>query len=395
MDGHEPARSTVAIGDGETVNVSLGLPRSTGTLFVDMPRDGVATITSAEIGQKTISGPGSLNLPTGSYHVIAGSPGLPNASGDVTVGRAETAHWMPWSSGYLDVRSVPPGATVSVDGQDTGTSPVVVPMEPGEVHHVELRLSGYQTISADLIEEAGTKAVFSRTLKAVEDAAAPPAVAAAQPKIGVPVPRAPIEIDGDFARWSTVPALLGGSGHSGDIFLDKVYVAMDQDEEHFFFRIDIADPKAASLFHSSNFDTLHPSSYGIDLMNGSKAVRLHVYYCDTLTLMKGGGRSPAGTVPSRWIVDMDVQDNGTWTVAEDVGARFVMKGSFLEASFPMKTIRHALALPVSGGSCRVDARTGYVDSGFGNGAQDWNRYATPWQLEAGSGETTASTTISF
>jgi hypothetical protein len=166
MPGHDSANITVSISDGETANASLALPRSMGTLAFEMPREAAATIRGAEIGQKSVAGTGMEQLPTGDYDVQASCPGLPQISGKVTVNRSETTRWLPWSKGYLDVSSNPSGATVFVDGVRQGVSPLVVELEPGIVHRVEMRLLGYQTYDVDISENAGTKTALSRKLAA-------------------------------------------------------------------------------------------------------------------------------------------------------------------------------------------------------------------------------------
>jgi hypothetical protein len=166
MDGREGAKTTVTISDGETTNASLSLPRSMGTLAVEMPKDAVAAIRSAEVGRKEIAGPGTSELPTGDYDFEASSPGLPSVTGKVTVNRSESTHWLPWPKGYLDVQSDPAGATIVVDGVERGLAPQVIEVEPGALHRVELRKQNYQTYSADFSEDAGSKTLFARTLTA-------------------------------------------------------------------------------------------------------------------------------------------------------------------------------------------------------------------------------------
>jgi hypothetical protein len=164
MEGRESSKTTVTISDGETVSASLTLPLSEGTLIVEMPRDAVATIQGAVGSPQTVNGPGSIQLATGDYKVQASSFGLPDVSGKVTISRGQNAHWLPWAKGYLQVQTDPPGATLSVDGKDVGKAPMIVELEPGAVHHLDLRLPGYQAYSADLSEDAGTKTLLARTL---------------------------------------------------------------------------------------------------------------------------------------------------------------------------------------------------------------------------------------
>jgi hypothetical protein len=163
-DGRETAKTTVTISDGETTNASLILPRSMGTLSVEMPNDGAAVIRSNEIGKKDVTGHGTAELPTGDYDIEASCPGLPAVAGKVTINRGESTRWLPWPKGYLDVQSDPTGATIVVDGVEKGVAPQVVEVEPGLLHRVELKKQDYDTYRADISEDAGNKTLFSKTL---------------------------------------------------------------------------------------------------------------------------------------------------------------------------------------------------------------------------------------
>src|SRR5208337_2229515 len=145
LEGHEAARATLMIVDGDTTNASLSLPRSTGTLALVVPKDAVVEAKSAEIGQKELTGAGGTELPTGDYEVQASCPGLPAVSTRVTITRGFSAQLLPWTKGYLDVQAVPAGALIVVDGVERGVAPLVVETEPGPLHKVELKLPKYET----------------------------------------------------------------------------------------------------------------------------------------------------------------------------------------------------------------------------------------------------------
>jgi hypothetical protein len=116
LDGHEEAQETVTIPDGETASASLKLPRSVGRLTLRTPADVQVTVSNEEIGKKLITGPASLDLPTGDYQVSAAKEGLESVSGKVTVVRNAGVRWAPWTSrlAILDALS---GSTVKVDGE--------------------------------------------------------------------------------------------------------------------------------------------------------------------------------------------------------------------------------------------------------------------------------------
>jgi hypothetical protein len=166
-DGHEEARASVTIVDGDTVDAPLTLTRSTGTLAMVMPKDALAAVRSTEVGQKDITGPGAAVLPTGDYDVEASCPGLPAFAARVTVRRDEKTNLLPWPKAYLDVKAEPVDATILVDGVERGAAPLVVEVEPGTLHRVELKKDKYVAYRADVTEDAGSKSVFSGRLTPV------------------------------------------------------------------------------------------------------------------------------------------------------------------------------------------------------------------------------------
>ena len=164
LAGHEDVNATVTISDGESTDTPLSLARSTGTLALAVPRDAVVTVSSAEIGKKDLNGPGAAALPTGDYDVQAASPGLPAAAGKVSITRNAATPYLPWPKGYLDVQTAAAGATIVVDGVDRGVAPLVVDVDPGTPHHVELKREKYQTYTTDISAAAGDKAQLAPTL---------------------------------------------------------------------------------------------------------------------------------------------------------------------------------------------------------------------------------------
>jgi hypothetical protein len=163
-DGREEAGTSVTITDGETTETTLALARSKGKLAVQMPDDAVVKIRSSEIGEKTISGPGAEEFPTGQYQVVADCPGLESVPGRITIQRSETSRWIPWQKGYLAIESTPAGATIYVDQEKRGAAPLVVEVEPGTLHRVELKKEKYQAYRADLTASVGNKTRFSAEL---------------------------------------------------------------------------------------------------------------------------------------------------------------------------------------------------------------------------------------
>jgi len=84
---------------------------------------------------------------------------------------AQAALWQKWatkqaaSGSKLVINSKPPGASILIDGTDSGqTSPAVIPVKPGK-HHVRLELEGFEPAEGDLTVGDHKPAVFNPALK--------------------------------------------------------------------------------------------------------------------------------------------------------------------------------------------------------------------------------------
>lgn len=112
----------------------------------------------------------------------------------------------------LDVRSTPPGATVTVDGQRRGTTPLVLSdLAPG-AHKILLSFEGYLDNASEVTTKAGDTERIERNLTRAPAQGAAPAVAA--PKGGSKLPW----IIGGVAAvgGGAAIALSGGGGGGGE-----------------------------------------------------------------------------------------------------------------------------------------------------------------------------------
>jgi hypothetical protein len=190
LAGHEDASTSVTITDGDSTDAPLSLARSTGTLALTVPKDAVVSVSSAEIGKKDFSGPGAATLPTGQYDVQASCPGIPAVSGKVTVGRNAATPYLPWPKGYLDVQAVPAGATIVVDGVERGVAPLVVDVQPGTRHHLELKHDKYETFAADVSVAVGDKTPLAPVLVGLPGAV----------RVETSIPGADVSLEGQWGR---------------------------------------------------------------------------------------------------------------------------------------------------------------------------------------------------
>jgi len=65
----------------------------------------------------------------------------------------------------IEIRTVPPGASITIDGTWTGTSDVTIPVPPG-AHQVQIQRSGYRPYSQEVITTEGQTAKVTATLTA-------------------------------------------------------------------------------------------------------------------------------------------------------------------------------------------------------------------------------------
>jgi hypothetical protein len=163
-DGREDVVTSVTIVDGQSADQALTLVRSAGTLSVKAPADAVITVRSAELGEKGLTGTGTLSLPTGEYEVVATDAGLPTVPTKLTISRNQTSPWQPWTKAYLAIQPATADVEVQVDGRDRGAAPQLVEVEPVALHRLELKKEHYQVYRADLSVTAGDKAVFAPEL---------------------------------------------------------------------------------------------------------------------------------------------------------------------------------------------------------------------------------------
>jgi eukaryotic-like serine/threonine-protein kinase len=80
------------------------------------------------------------------------------------------------SLGKLDVRTVPPGATVFVDGEHKGTTPILIANILAGAHDVRLEKPGHQTVVVSVIVGGGAVDRVDESLPVVDDDRPVPAI---------------------------------------------------------------------------------------------------------------------------------------------------------------------------------------------------------------------------
>jgi len=157
---------------GKTTPTEIQLPRGRHSVSVRMEGFQPATLNLRVKGGEELEYSPALTVAIPNIGIPV--PGMPDLSKlkDLSKEAAEGKFWQQWAAKQgslagpkLVINSSPPGATILVDGEDTGkTSPAVLPVKPG-TYHVRLALEDYQPMEKDLTVTTTKPASWNPTLK--------------------------------------------------------------------------------------------------------------------------------------------------------------------------------------------------------------------------------------
>ena len=152
--------------------------------------------------------PGPIEVMAGERKISLKVPGYERWNDIIYVRAEETVNMMHVSlkhiGGTLYVASSPNGASVSINGNYVGTTPVDIDLEPNRNHRVEASLFGYQTLVRNVrIETAQERRVFLSLVEVTGKLAV-----TTQPE------KAEIWVDGGFAGTSNAILTLHATDHS-------------------------------------------------------------------------------------------------------------------------------------------------------------------------------------
>lgn len=248
---------------------------------------------------------------------------------------------------------VPAGRVATIKNLEAGSHELTMQYENGETEKIPLNIDSEEPVSitfASIFLSSTAQSAATVESQAAPSAQAPKRVLPKDSlQDGDPLPKASIKIDGKFDDWyGILPAFTSGIGlpEKKNLAIDKVYLAVDA--KNMYMRFDIKDATPSSFFHQSNFMTDNRSRYMIVLMNGARHIEAYVYY-------GLNDRNP------NWNVLIHSWVDGHW-VDIDRNGEYAMKGSSLEASFPLEQIRASLGVLAAGSNYTVYARTCYDDA---------------------------------
>lgn len=161
---------TVASGEREDVRATLASDQEDGAIQVSTNPSG-ATVTLDQTVSRT-SPATFTNVAPGVHTIVATLDGYAQVSGTIRVNPGQTAQAtltlspVSTSTGSVRVQSIPPAATVYIDGIYRGATPLTIGNLAAGGHTVLLRRSGYREYSTTVTVPAGGTAEVRATLSA-------------------------------------------------------------------------------------------------------------------------------------------------------------------------------------------------------------------------------------
>ena len=153
--GYATMRRSVVVSSGGANSVVLHLHKLPGKLNVDT--GGIAATVSAD-GVEVGSVPGVLSIPAGQRTLIVRAPHYVDYITNLAIngaGESQDLHVnLQTSWGALKLLSIPEGAHVSIDGVDSGVTPVTIPAASG-VRRVQLTAPGWKNWESSVVLKAG------------------------------------------------------------------------------------------------------------------------------------------------------------------------------------------------------------------------------------------------
>ena len=159
---------------GKRTPTELQIGRGRHRVSIRMPGFQTSSVTVKVVGGEEFEY--SPDLAVSMPNVAVPNIPIPDLSNlqELTKDRTQAEFWQRWagrkfgSGPKLVVNSKPPGASIYIDGEDSGQrSPSVIPLKPGK-YHVRLVLEGFNPIETDLIVTQNKPTIFNPILKSAE-----------------------------------------------------------------------------------------------------------------------------------------------------------------------------------------------------------------------------------
>jgi formylglycine-generating enzyme required for sulfatase activity len=149
QEGYEPAQLQATVTDETNQSFSLQLRKLPGRVLVEVPMPARVTVDGKPLGDA----PGEFTLSPGKHTIAIAAARYQPFTGEIDViGEGKSQTFTPqlvpaWAD--VTVTSEPAGATLFVDGEERGVTPLTTPIMAGN-HPIELRLEGFKPWTTDV-----------------------------------------------------------------------------------------------------------------------------------------------------------------------------------------------------------------------------------------------------
>jgi hypothetical protein len=157
--GYHDHTQQVVINSGSTTNINVRMIAviPTGTLVLDsVPPSASIFVDSVAKGTTPLT---AQNVRTGTYSITLKLEGYEDTTKEVTVSEGQTTKFspvlQPAAAGMISVNSIPAGASVYLDGEARGETPLTIRGVRAGQHTIKLALIGYEEHSVPVTVAAG------------------------------------------------------------------------------------------------------------------------------------------------------------------------------------------------------------------------------------------------
>jgi hypothetical protein len=163
--GYDDYSTTVTVSSGKTTSITATLKSATGTISINSTPSGATIVLDETLHGTT---PNNLTeISVGAHTLVLKKSGYNDYSTTVTVSSGNTTRVsanLSASTGSISVSSIPPGATIILDGTTRGITPANLTGVSTGIHSLVLKKSGYDDYSANVTVNSGKTTIISATL---------------------------------------------------------------------------------------------------------------------------------------------------------------------------------------------------------------------------------------
>ena len=163
-EGYDEETRAISLGAGETINLDIPLKRLAGSISVSSSPSGASIYLNGIY--KGITPITLTDVPIGTYSIKLTKPGYGEVTKTVSVSAGRTKYVSETLTGYgsLSISSTPSAASVYLDGNYKGKTPLSISKVAKGTHSIKLTKSGYVDVTKTVPVSAGETTYVSETL---------------------------------------------------------------------------------------------------------------------------------------------------------------------------------------------------------------------------------------